>query len=53
MLEPPKHIGRYAIERRLTQQGGMGTLFLGRDPTLGRGVVIKMVRADSRPGRLV
>ena len=38
-------IGRYEIVSRLGQ-GGMGSLFLAKDPKIGRLVAIKLVRAD-------
>jgi serine/threonine protein kinase len=38
-------IGRYEVHRRL-EKGGMGVVYLGRDPHLGRPVVLKTVRAD-------
>src|SRR5436190_16718514 len=41
----PTNIGRYEIVSRLGQ-GGMGSLFLAKDPKIGRLVAIKLVRAD-------
>lgn len=35
-------IGRYEIEKELTQ-GGMGVIFLARDPYIQRQVVIKVL----------
>ena len=37
-------IGRYTIERALGQ-GGMGTVYLGHDPVIGRSVAIKVITA--------
>jgi serine/threonine-protein kinase len=42
-LAPPVRIGRYHIER-LLGQGAMGLVYLGRDPSLDRGVAIKTVK---------
>jgi eukaryotic-like serine/threonine-protein kinase len=42
--EPPV-IGKYQVTRRLAQ-GGMGTLYLARDPLLDRPVAIKVIRGD-------
>jgi predicted Ser/Thr protein kinase len=39
-------IGRYIVERELGS-GGMGVVFLARDPDLHRPVVIKLVRPDA------
>src|SRR5204862_1375541 len=41
----PTQIGRYEIVSRLGQ-GGMGSLYLAKDPKIGRLVAIKLVRAD-------
>jgi tetratricopeptide (TPR) repeat protein/predicted Ser/Thr protein kinase len=41
----PTNIGRYEIVSRLGQ-GGMGSLFLARDPKIGRMVAIKLVRQE-------
>jgi len=40
----PKQIGRYQIEERLGQ-GGMGQVFLGRDPETGERAAIKILSA--------
>jgi serine/threonine protein kinase len=45
MLNVPPQIGKYQVLKRL-RQGGMGILFLGRDPHLERPVAIKVIRAD-------
>jgi serine/threonine protein kinase len=47
----PPRIGRYAIERRLAQ-GGMGTVFLARDPAIDRLVAIKLMRHGFEDPRL-
>lgn len=44
--ELPKNIGKYRIER-LLGSGGMGKVFLGIDPDIGRQVAIKIVSLDS------
>jgi serine/threonine protein kinase/Tfp pilus assembly protein PilF len=41
----PAFIGRYEIVSRLGQ-GGMGSLYLAKDPKIGRLVAIKLVRQD-------
>jgi serine/threonine-protein kinase len=46
MSDAPKTVHRYEIVERLGQ-GGMGDLYLGRDPMLDRFVAIKMLKAGS------
>ena len=43
MTEPPAIVGRYHVER-LIAHGGMGSLYLARDPAIDRLVVIKLLR---------
>ncbi len=43
MATSPPQIGKYLIVRRLGH-GGMGTVYLGRDPNLDRPVAVKVVR---------
>ena len=43
MTEPPATVGRYHVER-LIAHGGMGSLYLARDPAIDRPVVIKLLR---------
>ena len=45
MQTTPLQIGKYEVIKPL-RQGGMGILYLARDPRLDRSVVIKMIRAD-------
>jgi len=45
MAEAPQHIGTYTIERELGR-GGMGIVYLGRDPRLERRVAIKVLPDD-------
>ena len=41
----PTSIGRYEVER-LLGAGGMGAVYLARDPNIGRQVAIKVLRTD-------
>lgn len=43
MTSPPARVGRYHIER-LIAHGGMGSLYLARDPAIDRLVVIKLLK---------
>ena len=43
MTEPPAIVGRYHVER-LIAHGGMGSLYLARDPAIDRQVVIKLLQ---------
>jgi len=45
MLNPGDVVGRYHIQRRLGH-GGMGTLYLARDPVLERDVAVKLFLGD-------
>ncbi|MBI2897171.1 MAG: serine/threonine protein kinase [Deltaproteobacteria bacterium] len=47
-LDQPRRIGRYEVVR-VIGEGGMGTVFLARDPTLDRMVAIKTVRLGGLP----
>jgi len=42
---PPSHIGKYEVQRRLGA-GGMGSLYLARDPGLDRLVAIKLLKDE-------
>ncbi len=44
-------VDRYVIEKRIGQ-GGMGVVYAARDPELGRGIAIKMLRAGAPAERL-
>ena len=46
----PSHIGKYEIQRRLGT-GGMGSLYLARDPGLERLVAIKMLKDEFEDDR--
>ena len=43
MTEPPDTVGRYHVER-LIAHGGMGSIYLARDPAIDRLVVIKLLK---------
>ena len=43
----PEHATRYRIDGEIAR-GGMGTVFKGRDPDLGRDIAIKVLRDDFR-----
>jgi serine/threonine-protein kinase len=45
----PEAVGRYAVTREIAR-GGMGVIFAGRDPAMGRDVAIK-VMLESHAGR--
>ena len=47
MANLPSHIGNFEILRKLSS-GGMTTVYLGRDPELGRQVAIKVIREEIR-----
>ena len=42
---PPKAIGRYEIERELAR-GGMGVVYLARDPLMKRQVAVKLLKGS-------
>lgn len=44
-MAPPSQVGRYAVERELGR-GGMGLVYAGHDPELGRKVAIKLLRPE-------
>ena len=46
MPDLPSRIGRYHVTRRLAK-GGMGVLYLARDPAIDRTVVLKVARVDN------
>jgi serine/threonine protein kinase len=47
MASLPSHIGNFEVLRQLGS-GGMATVYLGRDPELGRQVAIKVIREEIR-----
>ena len=48
--DDPTRVGRYRIEARIGE-GGMGAVYLGRDPG-GRAVAVKVVRPDLARDRM-
>lgn len=48
----PEKIGRYQIIRRIAT-GGMGEIFLGRDPQCRRHIALKRIRADMKEHAIV
>lgn len=50
MPDLPSRIGRYHVTRRLAT-GGMGVLYLARDPAIDRTVVLKVARVDNAERR--
>ena len=47
MASIPSHIGNFEVLSQLGS-GGMGSVYLGRDPELGRQVAIKVIREEVR-----
>lgn len=47
MANLPSHIGSFEVLRQLGS-GSMATVYLGRDPELGRQVAIKVIRDEIR-----
>ncbi len=48
LLRPGSMLGRYVVHRAVGR-GGMGVVYGGVDPQLGRRVAIKLVRDDGKP----
>ncbi|HJW09733.1 MAG TPA: serine/threonine-protein kinase, partial [Holophagaceae bacterium] len=44
-ITPPKRLGRFEILRPLGE-GGMGQVYLAKDPTIGREVAIKVINTE-------
>lgn len=49
---PPEHIGSYKILKRIGI-GGMGEVFLAKDPTCGRRVALKQIRSDLNKNKAI
>ena len=49
-MDQPVTIGRYEVER-LLGSGGMGVVYLARDPAIPRKVAIKVLRTDDEEYR--
>jgi hypothetical protein len=49
-ISTPVTIGRFAVVRRIGR-GGMGTVYVAKDPELDRNVALKVLRSDRPAGR--
>jgi serine/threonine protein kinase len=47
MADIPSRIGNFEVLSQISS-GGMGSVYLGRDPELGRQVAIKVIREEVR-----